>query len=94
MTKAAVISMTRTFALELGSSGIRVNAIAPGFIKTKFSSALVDNPQVSKMIIDRTPLGRIGDPEDLVGLAIFLASDASRFVTGATYLADGGMTVG
>nr|XP_061798012.1 3-oxoacyl-[acyl-carrier-protein] reductase FabG-like [Nerophis lumbriciformis] len=91
MTKAAVISMTKTLAIELGPNNIRVNAIAPGFIETKFSQALVDNDEIKKMILARTPLGRIGDPEDIAPLALFLASDASAFVTGGTYLADGGM---
>ena len=93
MTKAAVISMTKTLAIELGPQGIRVNAIAPGFIETKFSSALVDNPQIKEMILGRTPLGRIGAPEDIAPLALFLASDAAQFITGATYVADGGLTV-
>lgn len=92
MTKAAVISMTQTLAVEWGPSQIRVNAIAPGFIDTKFSSALTANEDIKKMIIDRTPLGRMGTPEDLSGLVLYLGSDASSFVTGAAFVADGGMT--
>jgi NAD(P)-dependent dehydrogenase (short-subunit alcohol dehydrogenase family) len=94
MTKAAVISMTESLAVELGHSGIRINAIAPGFIETKFASALVGSEPINKAIVSRTPLGRIGKPEDLVGLAVYLASDASSFVTGATFLADGGLQLG
>ncbi len=93
MTKAAVISMTKTLAIELGPEQIRVNAVAPGFIETKFSQALVDNPQIKEMILMRTPLGRIGAPEDIAPLVSFLASDASSFITGATFTADGGLTV-
>ncbi len=92
MTKAAVISMTKTLAIELGPEKIRVNAIAPGFIETKFSKALVDNPQVKEMILTRTPLGRIGAPEDIAPLVAFLVSDAASFITGATFTADGGLT--
>lgn len=93
MTKAAVISMTKTLAVELGPQGIRINAIAPGFIDTKFSAALTSNDQISQMIVERTPLGRIGVPDDISGLAVFLASDAAKFITGATFVADGGLTV-
>ncbi len=93
MTKAAVISMTQTFALELGPDGIRVNAIAPGFIDTRFSSALVSVPEVNAEIVGRTPAGRIGRPEDVAGLALFLASDAASFATGHTYFVDGGMRI-
>lgn len=92
MTKAAINSMTQTLAIEWGPSQIRVNAIAPGFIDTKFSAALTGNEEIKKMILDRTPLGRMGQPEDLSGLAVFLASDAASFITGATFVADGGMT--
>jgi NAD(P)-dependent dehydrogenase (short-subunit alcohol dehydrogenase family) len=94
MTKAAVISMTKTMAVELGHAKIRVNAIQPGFIDTRFAAALVGSDPINKTIVARTPLGRIGEPEDIVGLAIYLASDASSFVTGASFLADGGLDLG
>ncbi len=93
MTKAAVISMTKTLALELGPANIRINAVAPGFVATKFSSALVDNEALRDLILQRTPLGKIGEPDDIAGLVAFLASDAARFITGATFVADGGLTV-
>ncbi|MEO1232267.1 MAG: glucose 1-dehydrogenase [Myxococcota bacterium] len=93
MTKAAVISMTQTLAIELGGNGIRINAIAPGFIETKFASALVDNPDVRKQLVARTPAGMIGSPEDVAGLALYLASDAARFATGHTYYVDGGLRI-
>jgi NAD(P)-dependent dehydrogenase (short-subunit alcohol dehydrogenase family) len=91
-TKAAVISMTQTLAAELGSSNIRVNAIAPGLVETKFASALVNNPQIHGQITARTPLGRHAQPPELAGGAIYLLSDAASFTTGTTLVVDGGMT--
>ncbi len=93
MTKAAVISMTQTFAAELGPRGIRVNAIAPGLIETRFSSTLTSNAQIRDMILDRTSLKRLGQPEDVAGAALFLASDDSAYVNGQTLVVDGGWTV-
>lgn len=94
MTKAAVLSMTQTLAIELGTHGVRVNAIAPGFIRTRFAAALVESEAISQAIVSRTPLGRIGAPEDVSGLVTYLASDAASFVTGATFVVDGGLTTG
>jgi NAD(P)-dependent dehydrogenase (short-subunit alcohol dehydrogenase family) len=94
MTKAAVISMTKTMATELGASKIRMNAIAPGMIETKFSQALLMNEDIKKTIIDRTPLDRVGQPQDIAGAALFLASDESAFMTGEVLTVDGGMTIG
>jgi NAD(P)-dependent dehydrogenase (short-subunit alcohol dehydrogenase family) len=93
MTKAAIISMTETLAIELGGSGIRVNAIAPGLVQTRFASALVENEALRNMIVSRTPLGRLGQPPDIAGAALFLASDAAAFVTGHTLVIDGGVTI-
>jgi NAD(P)-dependent dehydrogenase (short-subunit alcohol dehydrogenase family) len=93
MTKAAVISMTKTLAMELGAYKIRVNAIAPGFIDTKLSSLLVNDETFKNMILQRTPLQRVGSPDDIAPLCAFLASDLSAFITGAIYVADGGLTV-
>ena len=93
MTKAAVISMTKTLALEWGPSQIRVNAIAPGFIDTKFSAALTGNDQIKNMILARTPIGRIGEPEDMCDLALYLGSDAAGFVTGQIVDVDGGRSI-
>ena len=92
MTKAAVISMTQTLAYELGSSQIRVNAIAPGLVETKFASALVANPMVRDQIVKRTPLGRHAQPDEIAGAAIYLLSDAASFTTGSVLVLDGGMT--
>lgn len=93
MTKAAVVSMTQTLAYELGPSGIRVNAIAPGLVKTKFASALIDNDDIRERIVAKTPLGRVGVPEEISGAALYLASDAAAFVTGHVLVVDGGMTL-
>jgi NAD(P)-dependent dehydrogenase (short-subunit alcohol dehydrogenase family) len=93
MTKAAVISMTKTMAAELGPSNIRVNAIAPGLIDTRLAAGLVNNDDIVKPFIARTPLRRYGQPEEIAGAALFLASDAASFVTGHTLVADGGMTI-
>jgi NAD(P)-dependent dehydrogenase (short-subunit alcohol dehydrogenase family) len=92
MTKAAVISMTQTLAYELGSSNIRVNAIAPGLIETRFAAALVGNPTLRDHVVGRTPLGRHGQPDEIAGAAVYLSSDAASFVTGHTLVIDGGMT--
>lgn len=92
MSKAAVISMTQTLAYEVGGSGIRVNAIAPGLVETRFSAPLVQNEEVRAMLVAKTPLGRHSQPEEIAGAAVYLASDAASFVTGHTLVVDGGMT--
>lgn len=93
MTKAAVVSMTQTLAVELAVSGIRVNAIAPGYIETKLSSAIVQNEELNQRATSRIPLGRVGQPDDIGGTAVFLVSDASSYMTGHTMVVDGGMTI-
>ncbi len=93
MTKAAVISMTKTLAMELGSAGIRVNAIAPGLIDTKFAAALTQNEEILNMVLQRTALKRVGQPDDIAGAALYLSSDASQYLTGHTLVVDGGWTV-
>jgi len=93
MTKAAVISLTQTLAMELGKDSIRVNAIAPGLIQTKFAQVLWENESLLSQVTDRTPLGRIGQPEDIAALALWLASDMSTFATGETFVVDGGLTI-
>ena len=93
MTKAAVISMTKTLAMELGGSGIRVNAIAPGLVETKFAQVLVDNEALRSSIVNRTAAGRVGQPKDIAGGAVFLASDESDYLTGDVMVIDGGWTL-
>lgn len=93
MTKAAVISMTRTLSMELGPSGIRVNAIAPGLVETRFAAALVQNKDIVEREAARTPLGRYAQPDEIAGAALYLASDAASYVTGHTLVVDGGRTI-
>ncbi len=89
--KHGVLGFTRALAAELGKDGVRVNAIGPGFIETPINEKVrASNPDVAKMFIEHTPLGRAGKPEDIVGPAIFLASDLSAYVTGSIVMADGG----
>lgn len=92
MTKAAILSMTKTLAVELGNQGIRVNAVSPGLVETKFAGALLSTDMIKKPIVDRTPLGRVGQPDDIAGMVAYLLGDASRFVTGQNFLLDGGYT--
>jgi NAD(P)-dependent dehydrogenase (short-subunit alcohol dehydrogenase family) len=93
-TKAAIISMTKTLAVELGPSKIRVNAIAPGFVDTRLASAILQNDDLLKTVVGRTPLGRYGQPDEIAGGALYLASDAASFLTGHTLVIDGGLTIG
>ena len=90
-SKHAVLGFTRALAAELGKDGVRVNAIGPGFIETPLNAKTrANHPELVQVFIDHTPLGRAGKPEDIVGPAIFLASDLSAYVTGAIVMADGG----
>jgi len=93
MTKAAVISMTQTLAQEVGASGIRVNAIAPGLVETRFAAAIVQNDDIRQRVVDRTALGRHAQPDEMSGAAVYLASDASSYLTGQVLVVDGGTTV-
>ncbi|MDB4957313.1 MAG: short-chain dehydrogenase/reductase [Myxococcales bacterium] len=92
MTKAAVISMTQTLAFELGASKIRVNAIAPGLVETKFAAAIVANPMLRDHVVNRTPLQRHAQPAEIAGAAVYLLSDAASFTTGSVIVVDGGLT--
>ena len=96
MTKAAMISMTKTMAVELAEVGIpvRVNAIAPGFVDTKLSAAIRTDSVLNAMVMARTPMGRVATPDEIAGLAVYLASDESSYVTGQTMFVDGGYSVG
>lgn len=90
-SKHGVLGFTRALAAELGKDGVRVNAIGPGLIETPLNAqARANNPDLVKTFMDHTPLGRPGKPDDIVGPAIFLASDLSAYVTGTIVMADGG----
>ena len=89
ITKTAIVSMTETLATEWAPRGVRVNAIAPGFFMTELAQSAMD-PVRRRRALERTPMGRWGELDELVGAAIFLASDAARFVTGETVRVDGG----
>ena len=93
VTKAAVIMLTKTLAVELAQDGIRVNAIAPGLIQTRFSEALWAAPERRERALASIPQRRLGQPDDLVGAVLYLAGDASRFTTGAVLVIDGGQTL-
>jgi dehydrogenase/reductase SDR family member 4 len=90
ITKAALIAMTRVLAQELGPDGITVNAIAPGLIETRLASALTSDKRILDLSLERTILRRLGQPEDIAGLAVFLASEASWLITGEVIVIDGG----
>jgi dehydrogenase/reductase SDR family protein 4 len=90
VSKAAIINLTRAMAQDWGTDNIRVNAICPGLIKTRFSEALWKDPATQQRFVNQIPLGRIGEPEDLAGLAVYLASDASNYCSGGIYMVDGG----
>ncbi len=93
MSKAADFSLTKNLAIEWGPKRIRANCIAPGLIKTDFSRALWENTKLLKNVEEGTPVRRIGRPEDVGGVAVFLASDAAAYITGQTIVVDGGITV-
>ncbi len=93
VSKAALISLTKVMAAEWGKYNIRANVICPGLIQTKFSQALWTNDMILKHMMSQVPLGRIGQPEEIVGLALFLASEASSYCTGGVFVADGGYLV-
>src|SRR5713101_6512396 len=91
-TKAGLIMMTRVWAIEFGKHNVRVNAIAPGLIQTDFSEYFWKNEEYRKRIETTQPLPRVGQPEEIGGLALFLASEEASFITGQTYVVDGGAT--
>jgi NAD(P)-dependent dehydrogenase (short-subunit alcohol dehydrogenase family) len=91
IAKAGVVMITKVLALELAKYSIRVNAIAPYMVKTKFSEPLWSDPETLKQLESEIPLGRLAEPKDIIGSALFLASDASSYVTGHTIIVDGGL---
>jgi dehydrogenase/reductase SDR family protein 4 len=94
ISKAAEMQLARNLALEWGPQNIRVNAIAPGIVKTEFARALWEDAERLKRVEAMAPLRRIGEPREIAGIAVFLASKAGSFVTGQTIVADGGVTIG
>lgn len=93
MTKAAIVSLTQTLAMELAEFNITVNAVAPGLVQTKFARAIWDNDYLLDPILERTPLKRMGQPDDIAGIVLYLASPASNFATGQVFVVDGGVTI-
>lgn len=93
MTKSALIQMTKNLAIELGESNIHVNAIGPWYFPTSLTEKLLEDDQYVSEILARTPLKRLGKLEELAGTTVFLASDASNYITGQTLMVDGGMTI-
>ena len=90
VSKAAVLMMTEVLASELAADNIQVNAIAPGFVKTKFSQVLWSTTEISERLVKAVPQRRMAEPEEIAGIAVYLASAASSFTTGATFVVDGG----
>lgn len=93
ISKAADMQMARNLAVEWGPSNVRINAIAPGLIKTDFARALWENPEIYERTTRQAPLRRIGDPDEIAGMAVYLASSAGSFTTGQTICIDGGVTI-
>lgn len=92
-SKGALLMFTKGLSVETASSRIRVNAVAPGFIETPFTSKVLGNPEVKKWLLERTPMGRVGTPVDVANAVSFLASENASWITGTTLLVDGGWTV-
>ena len=93
ISKAADLALVRNLAVEVGQHNIRANAIAPGLIRTDFAKALWDNPEATHRFNTEHPMRRIGEPEEIAGAAVFLASRAGSYVNGQTIVVDGGSTI-
>jgi NAD(P)-dependent dehydrogenase (short-subunit alcohol dehydrogenase family) len=93
ISKAADIMMVKNIAAEFGKNNIRANSIAPGLIKTDFAKALWENPDILKSVLTNTPMKRIGEPDEIAGVAVMLASKAGDYINGQTIVIDGGTTI-
>jgi NAD(P)-dependent dehydrogenase (short-subunit alcohol dehydrogenase family) len=93
ISKAADMQLVRNLAVEWGAQGVRVNCIAPGLVQTDFAKYLWENPEILKTVTEPAPLKRIGQPDEIAGVAVFLASRAASYVTGQTLAVDGGVTI-
>lgn len=94
ISKAADFQLVRNLAVEFGGHNVRVNSIAPGVIRTDFAKAIWENPKAEAALSRATPLGRIGEPREIAGVAAFLASEAAAYITGQTIVVDGGIMIG
>ncbi|MCC7274179.1 MAG: SDR family oxidoreductase [Alphaproteobacteria bacterium] len=94
VSKAADFQLARSLAVEWGRHNVRINCIAPGLVRTDFARALWENEKVLSATLRQCPLGRIGEPDDIAGAVVFLASDAAKFMTGQVMVIDGGVTLG
>jgi NAD(P)-dependent dehydrogenase (short-subunit alcohol dehydrogenase family) len=93
ISKAAIVSMTKTFAIECGPDNIRVNALLPGLTKTKFAGALFTHEDIHKQLMEKIPMGRHAEPEEMAGAVLYLVSDAGSYTTGTCTIVDGGMSL-
>ena len=93
ISKAADMQLVRNIAVEHGPDNIRANCISPGIVKTRFAQALWDNPEILNKTTSRAPLRRIGEPDEIAGVAVMLASDAGNYINGQTIVVDGGTTI-
>ena len=93
VSKAGLIGLVKVLAYEWAARGVRVNAIAPGWVRTAMTQGVLEHPEISQRILGSIPQGRVAEPEEIAPLAVYLASDASRYVTGQVYVIDGGQTL-
>lgn len=93
ISKSAIITMSKTFASECAPSGVRVNALLPGLTQTKFAGALLESDDTRGSLLSRIPMGRVAQPEEMAGAVVFLASQASSYMTGSLLIVDGGYTI-